>query len=80
MAIKLNFIQKFVFANRILKAVNEGKELFEKNKDLSEELQRAILNLKADCEVLVALIPSLKPAISELFKLLEKAFGKCDKK
>lgn len=80
MAIKLNFIQKFVLANRLIKAVNEGKQLFEKNKDLSENLQRAILNLKADCEVLVALIPSLKPVISELFKLLEKAFGQCDKK
>lgn len=80
MAIKLNFLQKFVLANRILKAVNQGKEIFEKNKELGEKLERAILNLKADLEVLAVLIPALKPVIADLFALIEKAFGKCDKK
>ena len=80
MAIKLNFLQKFVLANRILRAVNQGKEIFEKNRDLSEKLERAILNLKADFEVIAALVPAFKPVIADVVALIEKAFGKCEKK
>ena len=80
MAIKLNFLQKFVLANRILRAVNQGKEIFERNKDLSEKLERAILNLKADCEVLAGLVPAFKPVLADVVAIFEKAFGKCDKK
>jgi capsule polysaccharide export protein KpsE/RkpR len=52
-------------------AITHAKALAEDNKELAENLQKAILNIKADFEVLAGLLPSLKGLVSDIKALLD---------
>ena len=67
----MNIFQKIKLLNRINKAIKQAKKLAEDNKELAESLQKAILNIKADFEVLAGLLPSLKGLVSDIKALLD---------
>ena len=62
-------IQKVI---RIRKAVNQVKKIADSNEQLGIELQKAILNLKADLEVLVGLMPQLKDVCTDIKAIFDE--------
>ena len=67
----MNIFQKIKLINKINKAIKQAKKIGENHSQLAEDLQKALLNLKADFEVLAALLPSLKGVYNDIKGLLE---------
>lgn len=62
----MNIFQKISLINKINKAIKQAKKIADNNSQLAQDLQKAILNLKADFEVLAGLLPSLKGVYSDI--------------
>ena len=62
-------IQKVI---RIRKAINQAKKIADSNAQLGIDLQKALLNLKADLEVLVGLLPSLKEVGADIKAIFDE--------
>lgn len=67
----MNIIQKIKLLNKINKAVKQAKKVSENHSQLAIDLEKAILNLKADFEVLAGLLPSLKGVYKDIKALLD---------
>lgn len=67
----MNIFQKFILVNKISKAINQAKKIIENHSQLAVDLEKALLNLKADFEVLSALLPSLKGIYTDIKALLK---------
>ena len=67
----MNFFKKIILVNKISKAVKKAKIIIDNHSHLAEDLQKALLNLKADFEVLAALLPSLKGVYNDIKALLD---------
>ena len=60
---------KLVF--KIKKAITQAKKITENHSQLAVDLEKALLNLKADFEVLAGLLPSLKGIYTDIKALLK---------
>lgn len=67
----MNIFKKLILINKISKAVKKAKNIIDNHSQLAEDLQKAVLNLKADFEVLAALLPSLKGVYNDIKALLD---------
>lgn len=67
----MNIFKKLILINKISKAVKKAKNIIDNHSQLAEDLQKALLNLKADFEVLAALLPSLKSVYNDIKALLD---------
>jgi len=67
----MNFFKKLILINKISKAIKKAKNIIDNHSQLAEDLQKALLNLKADFEVLAALLPSLKGVYNDIKALLD---------
>lgn len=67
----LSFFQKIILINKISKAIKQVKKIGEDNHELAVSLEKALLNLKADFEVLAGLLPSLKGVYKDIKALLD---------
>lgn len=67
----MNFFKKLILVNKISKAIKKAKNIIDEHSQLAEDLQKALLNLKADFEVLAALLPSLKGVYNDIKALLD---------
>lgn len=68
----MNIFQKIKLLNRINKAIKQAKKISENNSQLAIDLQKALLNLKADFEVLAGLLPSLKDVYKDIKALFNE--------
>jgi len=66
----MNIFKKLVLLNKISKAYKKAQSIIIANSQLAGELEKALLNLKADFEVLAALLPSLKGAYNDIMALI----------
>lgn len=66
----MNFFKKLILVNKISKAIKKAKTIIDEHSQLAEDLQKALLNLKADFEVLAGLLPSLKGVYNDIKELL----------
>ena len=67
----MNFFKKLILVNKISKAIKKAKAIIDEHSQLAEDLQKALLNLKADFEVLAGLLPSLKGVYNDIKALLD---------
>lgn len=67
----MNFFKKLILVNKISKAIKKAKAIIDEHSQLAEDLQKAVLNLKADFEVLAGLLPSLKGVYQDIKALLD---------
>lgn len=67
----MNIFQKIRLVNKINKAIKQAKKIGENHSQLAIDLQKAVLNLKADFEVLANLLPSLKGVYNDIKELLD---------
>ena len=67
----MNIFQKIRLLNKINKAVKQAKKISENHSQLAIDLQKALLNLKADFEVLAGLLPSLKDVFKDIKEILD---------
>lgn len=67
---ELGFFQKIALINKISKAIKQAKKIGEENHELAVNLEKALLNIKADFEVLAGLLPSLKGVYNDIKGLL----------
>lgn len=67
----MNLFQKIKLINKINKAIKQAKKIGEENHELAVNLEKAILNIKADFEVLAGLLPSLKGVYKDIKALLD---------
>lgn len=66
----MNIFKKIALLNKISKAYKKAENIIKDNSQLAEDLHKALLNLKADFEVLAGLLPSLKGVYSDIKELL----------
>lgn len=66
----MNIFQKIKLVNKINKAIKQAKKIGEENHDLAIELEKALVSIKADFEVLAGLLPSLKGVYKDIKDLL----------
>lgn len=66
----MNIFKKLIIINKINKAIKQAEKIGEKNTQLAIDLEKAILNIKADFEVLAGLLPSLKGVYNDIKALL----------
>ena len=66
----MNFFQKLRLVHKINKAVKQAKKISENHSQLAIDLEKALLNIKADFEVLAGLLPSLKDVYKDIKDLL----------
>lgn len=71
----MNLFKKIAIIHRAEKAVKRVKALAKENEQLSIDLQKAILNLNADIEVLMGLLPSCKSALIDLRVLINDSMA-----
>ena len=67
----MNIFQKIKLVNKINKAIKQAKRIGEDNHELAVNLEKALLNIKADFEVLAGLLPSLKGIYNDIKAILE---------
>lgn len=67
---KLNFFQKIAIIHKIEKSAQRVKELAKNNKQLSIDMQKALLNLNADIEILIGLLPPCRSVLNNLKDLI----------
>lgn len=67
----MNIFQKISLINKINKAIKQAKKIADNNSQLAEDLQKALLNIKADFEVLAGLLPSLKNVYNDIKGLFD---------
>ena len=67
----MNIIKKIRLLNKINKTVKQAKKLSENYSQLAVDLEKALMNLKADFEVLAGLLPSLKDVYKDIKELLD---------
>ena len=68
----MNIFQKIKLVHRINKAIKQAKKIAENNSQLAIDLEKALLNLKADFEVLAGLLPSLKGVYKDIKAILDE--------
>ena len=66
----MNIFQKIALVNKINKAIKQAKKISENHSQLAIDLEKALLNLKADFEVLAGLLPSLKGVYKDIREIL----------
>lgn len=66
----MNLFKKIKLVNKINKAIKQAKEIGKNNQELAIELEKAIVNIKADFEILAGLLPSLKGVYKDIKDLL----------
>ena len=66
----MGLIKDIQLVLKIKKSVKQAKEIIDKHEHLTDDLQKALLNLKADFEVLAGLLPSLKGVYTDIKALL----------
>ena len=71
----MNIFKKIAIIHKAEKAVKRVKALAKDNKKLTIDLQKALLNLNADVEVLMSLLPSCKSALIDLKVLINDAMA-----
>lgn len=67
----MNVFQKIKLVNKINKAIKQAKKIGKENHELAANLEKALLNIKADFEVLAGLLPSLKGVYKDIKALLD---------
>lgn len=67
----MNIFKKISLINKINNAIKQAKKIRESNSKLADDLEKALLNLKADFEVLASLLPSLKNIYVDIKELLK---------
>ena len=67
----MNIFQKFLLLRKIEKSYKRAKQIMAENSETAINLEKAILNLKADLEVLAALLPSLKGICKDIRSLVK---------
>ena len=67
----MNLFQKIALINKISKAYKEATKIIDNHSQLAIDLQKVLLNLKADFEVLAGLLPSLKSVYNDIKALLK---------
>ena len=67
----MNIFKKISLINKINRAIKQAKLIREKNSQLADDLEKALLNLKADFEVLTGLLPALKNIYIDIKELLK---------
>ena len=65
----MNIFKKIKLINKINKAIKQAKKISENHSQLAVDLEKALLNLKADFEVLSGLLPSLKGIYNDIKEL-----------
>lgn len=68
----MNIIKKLALINKINKAIKKAKKISENHSQLALDLEKALLNLKADFEVLAGLLPSLKGVYNDIKALFNE--------
>lgn len=66
----MKFFKQLKLVRKINKAIKQAKEIGKENAQLAVELEKALLNIKADFEVLAGLLPSLKDVYKDIKELL----------
>lgn len=66
----MNIFKKIALINKISKAYKEAQKIIDNHSQLAIDLQKVLLNLKADLEALAALLPSLKGVYNDIKALL----------
>ena len=66
----MNIFQKIALVNKINKAIKQAKKISDNHSQLAIDLEKALLNLKADFEVLAGLLPSLKGVYKDIREIL----------
>ncbi|MBQ2284331.1 MAG: hypothetical protein II244_01550 [Clostridia bacterium] len=66
----MNIFKKLALINKVNKAIKQAKKIAEDNSQLAIDLEKALLNIKADFEVLSGLLPSLKGVYQDVKALL----------
>lgn len=56
---------------KIKKAIKEAKQIAKDNQQLTIDLEKALLNIKAGFEILAGLLPSLKSVASDIKALID---------
>ncbi len=67
----MNIFKKISLINKINKAIKQAKKISENHSHLAVDLEKALLNLKADFEVLAGLLPSLKDVYTDIKALFD---------
>ena len=67
----MNIFQKIKLVNKINKTIKQAKQIAENHSQLAVDLEKALLNLKADFEVLSNLLPSLKGVYQDIKAILD---------
>lgn len=68
----MNIFQKIRLVHKINKAIKQAKKIGENHSQLAIDLEKALLNLKADFEVLAGLLPSLKGVYNDVKALFDE--------
>ena len=68
----MNIIKKLLLLRKIEKSYKRAKQIMAANTETALNLEKAILNLKADLEVLAALLPSLKSICKDIKELVKE--------
>ena len=66
----MSLIKDIKLVLKIKKSVKQAKAIIDEHEHLTGDLQKAILNIKADFEVLAGLLPSLKGVYKDIKDLL----------
>ena len=67
----MNIFKKLILLNKISKAYKKAQKLAKDNSELGIDFQKAIVNLKADLEILAGLLPSFKDLVNDIKELLK---------
>lgn len=67
----MNIFKKIALVNKITKIVKEIKKLMKDNSQLSKDLQKAILSIKTDLQVLCNLVPPCRSLLDEILKIIK---------
>lgn len=67
----MNIFKKIALINKITKAAKQAKKIIDEHEHLTGDLQKALLNLKADLELLAGLLPSLRNVYKDIKELID---------
>lgn len=67
----MNLFKKIILLRKIEKSYKRAKQIMAQNSETAINLEKALLNLKADLEVLAALLPSLKGVCKDIKELVK---------
>lgn len=71
----MNLFKKIALIGKIERSIKRLKELAKDNGQLGIDMQKALENLKADIDIFIGLLPSLRNVLNDIKKLIDDSMA-----